>query len=96
MILPRSGRMAWYSRMRPPSALPPAESPSTRYNSQRIDLAAGAVAEFAGQAAAAQAPLRSRTSWRALRALSRASAANRPFCTMIFAVLGFSSRYEAR
>ena len=35
MILPRSGRMAWNSRSRPPSALPPAESPSTRYSSQR-------------------------------------------------------------
>ena len=43
-----------------------------------------------------RAPLRSRTSCRALRALSRASAASRPFWTMIFAVFGFSSRNLAK
>ena len=43
--------------MRPPSALPPAESPSTRYRLAAIDLAAGAVAELAGQSAAAQGSL---------------------------------------
>ena len=30
MILPRSGRIAWNSRLRPCLAEPPAESPSTR------------------------------------------------------------------
>ena len=42
------------------------------------------------------APLRSRTISRALRALSRASAASMAFCTMILAILGFSSRYLFR
>ncbi len=54
MILPRSGRIAWYSRRRPPSALPPAESPSTRYSSHLSTSRLSAVAELAGQAAAAE------------------------------------------
>ena len=57
-----------------------------------LDVAAGAVAELAGQAAAAQGALAFADQCRALRALSRASAASSPFCTMILAVLGFSSR----
>src|SRR5664280_2651888 len=35
MILPRSGRMAWKLRSRAILAEPPAESPSTRYSSDR-------------------------------------------------------------
>ena len=52
--LAAQGRMAWNSRRRPPSALPPAESPSTRYSSHLSTSRAGAVAELAGQAAAGE------------------------------------------
>ena len=50
MILPRSGRIAWLFGSRPPLAVPPAESPSTRKSSHLRGVAVFAVDEFAGQA----------------------------------------------
>ena len=78
MILPRKGRIAWNWRSRPPSALPPAESPSTRYSSQRSTSRLVQSRSLPGSPPPVRAPLRSRTRARALRALSRASAASEP------------------
>ena len=75
MILPRRGRIAWYSRMRPPSALPPAESPSTRYSSHLSTSRLEQSRSLPGRPPPARAPLRSRMSSFCLRAATRASAA---------------------
>ena len=62
-----------------------------------VDVAAGAVAQLAGQAAAGERAFAlAEQSLAPCGPLSRASAASRPFCTMTLAVLGFSSRYLFR
>ncbi len=96
MILPRRGRMAWYSRMRPPSALPPAESPSTRYSSHVSTSRLVQSRSLPGSPPPASAPLRSRTQLPGLAGGFAGLGRQQPFCTMILAVLGFSSRYLAR
>ncbi len=79
-ILPRSGRMAWYIRSRPPSAVPPAESPSTRNSSLASWSRVVQSMSLPGRPPPERTPLRLRTSSRALRAASRASAASIAFC----------------
>ncbi len=92
MILPRSGRMAWKSRLRPCLAEPPAESPSTRYISQRAGSEREQSASLPGSAATSSADfLRVRS--RALRAASRARAAEMALSMIALAVFGCSSRY---
>ncbi len=77
-------------------ALPPAESPSTKYSSQRSMSRLVQSRSLPGKPPPASAPLRSRRSALALRAASRASAARMPLLTMTLATLGFSSRYLPR
>ncbi len=91
MILPRSGRMAWNSRFRPCLAEPPAESPSTRYSSHIAGSTSEQSASFPGRLPTSSADfLRVRS--RALRAASRARAAETAFSITMFAVRGCSSR----
>src|SRR5437868_4761565 len=71
-ILPRSGRIAWYLRLRPCLAEPPAESPSTMNSSDRAGSRSWQSASLPGREAKSRAPLR-RVSSRALRAASRAA-----------------------
>ena len=90
-ILPRSGRMAWNLFLRPCFAEPPAESPSTRNNSQF----AGSLSEQSASLPGIPQPpigLLRCTLSRALRAAMRAVAARTTLSTIIFASLGCSSR----
>ena len=96
MILPRRGRIAWISRIRPPSALTAGRITFDQVEFALVDIATGAVAKFAGKAAAGEAPLRSRISSFCLRAATRASAASRPLLPIAFAAFGFSSRNLVR
>jgi hypothetical protein len=48
-ILPLSGRMAWYLRLRPCFAEPPAESPSTKNNSDKRGILLLAIRQLARQ-----------------------------------------------
>ena len=73
-ILPRSGRIAWFLRLRPCLAEPPAESPSTMKISDCAGSRSWQSASLPGSEAKSSAPLR-RVSSRALRAASRAAAA---------------------
>ena len=74
-ILPRNGSTAWYSRLRPCLAVPPAESPSTMKISDLAGSRSWQSASLPGRLATSSAPLR-RVSSRALRAASRACAAS--------------------
>src|SRR5204863_56362 len=91
-ILPRSGRIAWVRRSRPPFALPPADGPSTMKSSHFSGSRSEQSASFPGREKPSSAPLRCTRS-RAFRAASRARNAVRHFSTMRFASAGFSSRY---
>src|ERR1044071_9187307 len=73
MILPRNGRIAWKWRSRPCLAEPPAESPSTIYNSVLDESRSEQSANFPGKVSDSRADLRITRS-RALRAASRARA----------------------
>ncbi len=75
-ILPFIGRIAWNRRSRPCFALPPAESPSTKYISQCSGSLMEQSASFPGRPAPSIAFLRRAIS-RALRDASRASAARK-------------------
>ena len=92
-ILPFSGRIAWFLRLRPCLAEPPAESPSTRYSSDSAGSRSWQSASLPGRPARSSAPLR-RVISRARRAASRARAASIILPTTILASDGFSSRYS--
>ena len=83
--------MAWFVRLRPCLAEPPAESPSTRKISQRAGSFSWQSASLPGRPALSRLPLR-RVSSRALRAASRARAASMAFSRMALASRGFSSK----
>ena len=57
-ILPRNGRIAWYSRSRACFADPPAESPSTKNNSLRLGSSVEQSANLPGKAGPAVTFLR--------------------------------------
>src|SRR3954470_14806334 len=78
--------------MRPPSALPPAESPSTRYSSHLSTSRLEQSRNLPGRPPPERAPLRSRINSFCLRAATRASAARSPLLPMALAAFGFSSR----
>ena len=90
-IFPLSGKMAWKARSRPCLALPPAESPSTRYSSHSAGMREEQSASLPGRPPPSSTLLR-RASWRALRAASRATAALYTLSTILRAMAGFSSR----
>src|SRR3974390_1053649 len=75
-ILPRSGRIAWNSRLRPCLALPPAESPSTMKISHLAGSRSWQSASLPGNDIPSSAPLR-RVSARALGAGGLARLARR-------------------
>ena len=93
-ILPRSGSTAWFARLRPCLAEPPALSPSTRKISAFAGSFSWQSASLPGRFATSIAVLR-RVSSRALRAASRASAASTILPTTIRASAGFSSNHSA-
>ena len=90
-ILPFRGKMAWNLRSRPCLAEPPAESPSTKYNSDNAGSFSWQSASLPGKPKPSITPLR-RVISRALRAASRARAASTILLQMILASLGFSSK----
>ena len=93
--LPLSGRTAWFSRLRPCLAVPPAESPSTRKISVRVGSRSEQSASFPGIEAESKTLLR-RIISRALRAASRARAASTAFWIIRLETLGFSSKRVLR
>ena len=93
-ILPRSGRTAWFSRLRPCLAEPPAESPSTMKSSDFAGSRSWQSASLPGSEAMSSAPLR-RVSSRALRAASRAAAASTTLATIDAGFCGCSSNHVA-
>lgn len=90
-ILPFKGNIAWNLRSRPCFAEPPAESPSTIYNSDKAGSFSWQSANLPGKPAISNAPLR-RVKSRARRAASRARAASIILPTMSFATAGFSNK----
>ena len=94
-ILPFSGRIAWVRRSRPCFAEPPAESPSTRNNSDSAGSFSWQSASLPGRPAISSAPLR-RVISRAFRAASLARAASIIFETIALASCGFSRRNSSR
>ena len=91
-IFPLSGRMAWMRLSRPCFAVPPAESPSTRKSSHFSGSLSEQSASLPGMPAPDITVLRWTIS-RAFLAAVLAVAARITFSMMIFANLGFSSRY---
>ena len=71
MTLPRSGRIAWKSRLRASTAEPPAELPSTRKSSARLGIVELAVGELARQRIAVQRRLAPRQLARLAGGLAR-------------------------
>ena len=94
-IFPLSGRMAWKRRSRPCLAVPPADSPSTRNNSQRVGSRSEQSASLPGRPPPSSAPLR-RVRSRALRAASRARAASMALLMILRATGGFCSKNAPR
>src|SRR6478752_6008526 len=94
MIFPRIGRIAWNIESRPDFALPPAESPSTMYNSERAGSVERQSASLPGNPPISNAPLR-RTRSRAFRAAARAWDDDTALVMMVFASLGFRSNQSA-
>ena len=86
MILPRSGRIAWNSRLRASTAEPPAELPSTRYSSHCAGSVIEQSASLPGRRVESSAVLR-RVRSRALRAACRARAASTTFVTIALRVV---------
>ena len=80
--LAAQGSTAWFSRLRPCLAEPPAESPSTRNSSDLAGSRSWQSASLPGREATSSAPLR-RVSSRALRAASRAAAASTTLVTIV-------------
>ena len=93
-IFPRSGSTAWFARLRPCFADPPALSPSTRKISAFAGSFSWQSASFPGRFATSIAVLR-RVRSRALRAASRATAASTILPTTSRASPGFSSNHSA-
>ena len=93
-IFPLRGRIAWNLRSRPCLADPPAESPSTRYNSHSAGSFSWQSASFPGNPTPSSKPLR-RVISRALRAASRARAASTILPVMTLASAGRSWRNSA-
>ena len=93
MILPRSGRIAWFDLSRACLAEPPAESPSTMKSSVSSGSRIWQSANFFAMPPP-NAPFR-RVRSRALRAAWRARAAEIAFMMICFASVGFSSRNSA-
>ncbi len=91
-ILPRKGKMAWFSLFRPCLADPPALSPSTRKSSDLAGSRSWQSANFPGKLATSSAPLR-RVSSRAFLAASLAAAASTTLLMRIFASVGCSSNH---
>ncbi|KAG1184658.1 hypothetical protein G6F35_015046 [Rhizopus arrhizus] len=94
-ILPRNGSTAWFLRLRPCLAEPPAESPSTMNSSDSAGSFSWQSASLPGSPAMSSAPLR-RVRSRALRAASRARAASTILPAMALASFGFSCRNSSR
>ena len=94
-ILPFKGRIAWVRRSRPCLAEPPAESPSTKNNSDCAGSFSWQSANLPGKPAISNAPLR-RVISRALRAASRARAASSILLVINFASCGLSNKKAFR
>ena len=93
ITLPRNGKIAWKRLSRPCLALPPAESPSTKYNSFRSGFFLCAGDSLPERLVSTLLFLRSsRASSRALRAASRASFALKAFPINVCVKLLFSSK----
>src|SRR6201999_2229319 len=90
MIFPRNGRIAWNIESRPLLAEPPAESPSTTYNSDLRGSVERQSASFPGSPPRSVALLR-RTNSRAFRAAIRACADDTALLTTVLASLGLAS-----
>ncbi len=87
-ILPLRGKIAWISRSRPFLAEPPAELPSTIYNSHLDGSFEEQSASLPGRVVSSSPPFLMLS--RALRAASLALAAITIFSIMTLAVFGFS------
>ncbi len=94
-ILPLRGNIAWNLRSRPCLAEPPAESPSTKYSSDRAGSRSWQSASFPGKPIPSSTPFR-RVISRALRAASRARAASMILEVMTLASTGCSRRKVIR
>ena len=70
-ILPRKGSTAWFSRLRPCLAEPPAESPSTMKSSDLRRVALLAIGQLAGQAGDVERALAPREFARLARGFAR-------------------------
>ena len=94
-IFPFKGKIAWNVLSLPCLAEPPAESPSTKYNSLNAGSFCEQSANFPGSPLPSSAPLR-RVSSRALRAASRALEAVITFSMIFLPTEGFSSKNAER
>src|SRR3978361_1117657 len=90
MILPRSGRIPWSIESRPDLALPPAESPSTMYNSEDAGSVERQSASLPGRPPISHAPL-PRPKSRARRAAERAWEDEMALEMIVFASAGLRS-----
>ena len=90
-ILPFKGKIAWFLRLRPCLAEPPAESPSTIYSSDNAGSFSWQSASFPGKPARSSAPFL-RVISRAFLAASLARAASIILTTMILLSPGFSNK----
>ena len=94
-ILPRIGMIAWCSGSRPPTAEPPAESPSTMKISHSAALREEQSRSLPGIEADSSTPLR-RVASRALRAATRAAAAWLALVMTALASAGWESSQSPR
>ena len=92
-IFPRIGSTAWLRESRPPFVEPPAESPSTIYNSHFDGSVHWQSASLPGMPRPSNKPLRLRDKSRALRAATRAAAASMLLRTMSLPSWGFCSNH---
>ena len=93
-IFPRIGRTAWFRESRPPFVEPPAESPSTMYNSHLVGSVHWQSANFPGIPRPSSKPFRLRLKSRALRAATRAAAASMLLRTISLPSAGFCSNQD--
>ena len=94
-IFPFMGNIAWYRLSLPCRAEPPAESPSTMYNSHRSGFFSEQSASFPGREPESKAPFRLVSS-RAFLAASLALAASIALSTILFPTEGVSSKKVPR